>query len=248
MIAHSFQASSSTYEKSATIQKEISRHLINLLKNCDNIDYSRVLEIGCCTGVLTELLCTTGEINTLFVNDIVPGFCSSTAERVVKRVGHVQLLPGDIEELDLPRNLDLVISSSTFQWMNNLEDLFNKIHGSLTNKGYLVFSIFGSGTMQEISTLTGQGLQYHTRDELYEMLGERFTLITSDNQRKCLYFNSVRGVLRHIRETGVGGLGRRKLNREKLRVFEKEYRERFLTKTGLPTTYDSNFIVARKKT
>ena len=71
------------------------------------------------------------EINTIYLNDIVHEFCTITGERIAGRVGQVEGLPGDIEKLALPGNLDLVVSSATFQWMSDLPTLLKKIHGAL---------------------------------------------------------------------------------------------------------------------
>ena len=109
LIADSFRASAATYDDNATVQKEISRQLINFLRTCDFIDYSRVLEIGCCTGILTELLVESREIDTIFLNDIVQEFCATTGERIANRVGQVVCMAGDIEKCALPANLGLVI-------------------------------------------------------------------------------------------------------------------------------------------
>ena len=247
LIADSFKASAATYEEHATVQKEISRQLINFLQSCDFINYSRVLEIGCCTGILTELLVECRKINTIYLNDIVEEFCITTGERITDRVGRVEHMAGDIEQCALPGNLGLVISSATFQWMADLPALFRQIHRALHDEGYLVFSIFGPGTMGEISALTGRSLQYHSRDNLTEMLDDYFRISSLQSEVKRIYFPTVRAVLQHVRQTGVGGIGRSKWMPGKYKEFEKQYKKRFTTDKGLPVTYSSTFVVAKKK-
>lgn len=247
LIADSFKASAATYEENATVQKEISRKLIGFLQDVDSIDYSRVLEIGCCTGLLTELLVGIKEINTIFLNDIVQEFCAATGERIAKRVGRVEPLPGDIEKCPLPGDLGLVISSATFQWMSDLPTLFRRIHSALRDEGYLVFSIFGPGTMEEISALTGRSLKYHTRDDLTEMLHDHFRISSMRSEVRKIYFPTVRAVLQHVRQTGVGGVGRTKWLPGKYKEFEKQYNTRFASDMGLSVTYASTFVVAKKK-
>ena len=247
LIADSFRASAATYEENATVQKEISRHLALFLQGCDRLNSSRVLEIGCCTGILTELLVEILDIETIFLNDIVREFCTITSGRIANRVGCVESLPGDIEKCALPDNLDLVVSSATFQWMADLPALFTKIHRALRDEGYLVFSIFGPGTMGEISALTGRSLPYHAEEEIDRMLQGNFRVISLQNARKVIYFPTVMAVLQHIRQTGVGGLGRSKWLPGKFKEFERQYRLRFATDNGLPVTYASTFVVAVKK-
>ena len=247
LIADSFRASGSTYEENAAVQKKISRQLVKLLKDIDSINYSRVLEIGCCTGILTDSLVGIGPINKIYLNDIVEEFCSISAERIGGRVDQLELLPGDIEKCLLPVELSLVVSSATLQWMVNLPALLEKIHGSLSCGGYLVFSLFGPGTMQEISSLTGRSLHYNSSQELRDMLTAHFQLVSIKSDSHKLYFQSVREVLQHIRQTGVGGLGRSKWLPGRFKEFERQYRSRYVSDKGLPLSYASTFVVARKK-
>ncbi|MCP4338903.1 MAG: methyltransferase domain-containing protein [Desulfobulbaceae bacterium] len=247
LIADSFRASAATYDDNAIVQNEISRQLINFLQACDFINYSRVLEIGCCTGILTELLVENRDISTIYLNDIVPEFCAVTGGRIAKHVDQVERLPGDIEKCVLPGNLGLVISSATFQWMSDLPGLFRQIHSALRDDGYLVFSIFSPGTMAEMSELTGRSLQYHSRENLTEMLHNNFRVTSLQSGTKRIYFPTVRAVLQHIRQTGVGGIRRTKWLPGKYKEFEKQYKRRFGTDEGLPVTYSSTFVVAKKK-
>ena len=247
LIAESFKASADSYEKNAVVQKGIGRKLLKYLKNIDSIDYLRVLEIGCCTGILTEQLVGIGKINTIYLNDIVPEFCSATGTRVAERVEKVEFIPGDIERCPLPTDLGLIVSSATFQWMSDLPVLFGKIHSALHDKGYLVFSIFGPGTMREISDLTGRSLQYVSEEKLSEMLCDTFHIKLLQSETEQMYFSTVREVLKHIRQTGVGGVGRSKWMPGKFKEFEKQYNKHFRSDKGLSVTYASTFVVAQKK-
>lgn len=246
LVASSFEASASTYEASAIVQKEISGQLVRILERHGIVDYRRAFEIGCATGVLTRLICALGSIETLYVNDIVKEFCSTTRKRVMENTGYVEMLPGDIEGIQLPTQLDLVISSSTFQWMSDLPGLFGKIHNSLKPNGHLAFTIFGPGTMAEIAEITGRSLQYHSNDALAAMLDGNYRITSMHTEKKCLYFPTVRAVLRHIQQTGVGGLGRAKWTKAKLIEFERQYAELFLSDLGVPVSYVSTFILAEK--
>ncbi len=247
LIAESFKASAETYENNAFVQQGIGRKLVRYLQDIDSIDYKKVLEIGCCTGILTEHLVGINKINTLYLNDIVPEFCSTTSIRVAERVGRVELMPGDIEKCPLPVDLGLIVSSATFQWISDLPALIGKIHGALHDNGYLVFSIFGPGTMREISELTGRSLQYFSEANLSEMLHDIFHIKLLQSETEQIYFPTVREVLKHIRQTGVGGVGRSKWMPGKFKVFEKQYLNRFSSDKGLSVTYASTFVVARKK-
>lgn len=247
LVASCFKASATTYEESAIVQKDISRNLISILQGFTDIGYSRVLEIGCCTGILTEMLCDSAVINTLFINDLVPDYCAYCKERIVKRVHAVESHPGDIERVTLPGELDLIISSSTLQWMADLPGLVRKISVALNHVGHLAFAIFSPGTMGEINALTGRGLRYHTNEELTAMLAGDFNVLTLHSEKMQIFFPSLREVLQHIRQTGVGGLQKMRWNLRELLDFERRYTAQFVTGDGFPVTYMSTFVVAEKK-
>ncbi len=246
-IASCFEASAATYGKSAQVQKEISAQLIDFLGRYEDIHFSNVLEIGCCTGILTELLCDTTRIDTLYLNDIVNKFCMETGRNTKDKVGCLKTLSGDIETLSLPENLDLVISSSTFQWIEDLARLLRNIHQSLKAGGYVAFSLFSPGTMAEIAEITGNSLYYHSNEALTQMVENGFDIVCNHTEKKCIYFTTVMGVLRHIQETGVGGITRQTWTKKKHREFENRYMTSYGSTKGIPVSYVSSFIIARKK-
>ena len=101
--------------------------------------------------------------------------------------------------------------------------------------------------MQEISSLTGRCLQYHSPVRLTEMVEENFNILTMHNEIRQIYFPNVRSVLQHIRRTGVGGLGRTKWMPGRYKEFEKQYTSIFASEKGYPVTYASTFVVAKVK-
>jgi len=72
-------------------------------------------------------------------------------------------------------------------------------------------------------------------------------VISMHSESRCLFFPSVRAVLRHIRQTGVGGVDRERWNLGQLKEFERRYVEQFSSDDGLPLTYISTFVIAEKK-
>lgn len=248
LVEESFRASGPTYEEKAVVQKVISRQLVTYLGASARRTFNKAIEIGCCTGYLTEFLCHRFGVKEIYVNDLVSDFCYQTCQRL--QVSDCTLnplaLPGDIEAIELPLGVDLVVSSSTLQWMNDLTGLLDRIHASLNKDGYIAFSIFGNGTMKEIGELSGRGLQYRSRKYLQKILMARFNLELFTTEVQTLHFPSVRAILRHIQQTGVGGVGKARWTRSKLEKFEMDYQDRFGSEKGLPVSYRSHYIVATK--
>jgi len=250
-VAASFLASSETYEEHAVVQKTVSLHLLSLLENIlpkGRQAFPGVLEIGCCTGFLTEKLVRKFSIDTIHLNDLVRDFCLVSASRIGAAVGKTEILAGDIEDCSLPDNLNLVISSSTLQWMTDLPLLIERLFQALAPQGFCAFSIFGPGTMKEIGQLTGRCLHYRSMADVCGIVSEKFVILAADQEEHALYFPSVRGVLRHIKATGVSGVNQReRWTSSRFRQFEQEYVRQFGSDAGLPVTYESIYVVAQKK-
>lgn len=247
LVSARFRRGMATYDEAAQVQKGVGDCLVSEIADYPDINFGKVLEIGCCTGSMTHTLCSRYSVHELWLNDLVPECCERAATRVESLVGRIEAMPGDIESLFLPTKFDLVISSSTFQWLHHLKNCLTKISGSLQDGGYLVFSMFGPGTMSQLKQLTGVGLCYPEAAEIEDMLKENFILRKFISSRYRIYFDTSRDVLRHIQQTGVGGAGSFRWTPGKLKKFEKEYRERFGEEQGLPLDYVSFAAVAKKR-
>ncbi len=248
-VAQAFLRGKDTYDSQARIQRQVSSRLLEKLHAYRRISYGRVLEIGCCTGMLTEMLLRFFPVEKLYVNDLVPDFHQDVVNRL-DGMGGFELIPlyGDVETLELPDSLDLVISSATFQWLADLGRFFARVAASLTESGYLAFSIFGPGTLSEFRQITGIGLEYTAVGAILELLETHFQIEEEETRKDQLYFATPRDVLRHMQATGVGGVRRHRWTPGTLRDFEERYLEEFGTASGVPVSYFSSYIVASRKT
>lgn len=247
-IAHCFRQAMASYDCHATVQRQVSDRLLALAGQVPSISYERVLEIGCCTGMLTQMLCRQQRVGTLFLNDLVPDFAAPVMARIPgDRMPHLEPLFGDIETIQLPDRLTLAISSATFQWLADLPGFLQRLARVLGEDGFLAFSIFGPGTLSEFTELTGVGLDYRSPEQIVGLLERDFVLEQMVNDRDRLWLPTPRDVLRHLRVTGVGGVRDYRWTKSLLRVFEQEYQTRFGTPDGVPMTYASSCFIARKK-
>jgi malonyl-CoA O-methyltransferase len=249
IIARSFSRGKTTYDQNAKIQQRVSWKLVKKLSKYPEINPANALEIGCCTGTLTELLLSSCRVEKLYLNDLVSSFYDDVTKRLIG-CKDVDIIPmfGDIEKLPLPENLDLVISSATFQWLTNLESLFVRIAGALSDQGFLAYSIFGPGTLREFRDITNIGLQYSAVGTILDMMDQYFHIEEEETVKDQLFFSSRRDILRHLQATGVSGVKDYRWTPGKLREFENEYADRFGTASGIPVTYVSSYVIASKKT
>ncbi len=247
-IARCFLRSLQSYDAAAQVQNKLAERLMRSLQSMPDATFNSVLEIGCCTGTLTEKLCIERPVQKLYCNDLVPE-CEEFLQNRLAGSCSVQFLPcfGDIEELPLPSRLSLVISGATFQWLSDPQAFIKRLGSELESGSCLAFSLFGPGTLREFSSLTGVELEYVADDALTETLDADFEILHYEKFLDTLFFPTVREILVHIRDTGVGGVSEYKWNKESLQDFEKGYRESFATEGGLPVSYSSSCFMARRR-
>lgn len=254
-VARCFRQALSTYDRHATVQREVGIRLLELAELIPSISFERVLEIGCCTGLLTRMLCQRQRVKTLFLNDLVPEFLEQIRIALDDEPGPT-LHPwfGDIEQIPLPEDLSLVLSSSTFQWLPDLPLVLTRLSQVLRPGGYLVFSCFGPGTLREVTELTGVGLDYRSAEQIKAMLVRNFMVEFMTTEQDRIVLATPRDVLHHLRHSGVGGIRDFRWTRSGLKEFEREYRNRFGLAGrdngeagGVPLTYTSIYGLARKK-
>ncbi len=246
-VSARFARSITSYETEAQVQHQVSRSLVDKLDDYPDINYGRLLEIGSCTGRMTEQLCLQKKIDTFYVNDLVENLARHATGRISPLVKKAIVLPGNIEEVALPESLDLIISSSTFQWLIDYSRCIRKFSEALNDKGYLAFSMFREGTLRQIRMLTGIGLDYLSDQDLARGLAPHFEILDSQTMTGTSYFDTPRDVLRHIQATGVSGVAPFSWTKSRLKLFEADYHETFGEEKGMPLDYVSTLIIARKK-
>jgi malonyl-ACP O-methyltransferase BioC len=246
-IRQRFARAAATYDRQAVVQQGVAERLLQLLARHMGEPPRRVLEIGCCTGILTAGLTSQYPgITDLYVNDLVPQFESLVAARVPPGV-RLEFIAGDIEALPLPDSLDLVISSSTLHWLENLPGLLDRLHARMARHATLCFSIYGPGNLWELRELTGIGLDYHSLAELRQMVGQRFTVLSCEEEQITHHCPDPLALLLHLRQTGVNALATEPWSRPRLGDFIRQYERRFGDRAGVTLTYHPVYCLAHKE-
>ncbi|PKQ60334.1 malonyl-[acyl-carrier protein] O-methyltransferase BioC [Labilibaculum filiforme] len=242
-VQKGFVKSIETYRKHAIVQEAIASRLINELLRQPKKHFPRVLEIGCGPAVLTEKFFQKFNADLYYANDIVKEYAN-----ILKSIhSDIQFLGGDIEAMELPQNMNLIISSSTFQWFNNLDEFLTKIHKALQVDGLLVFSTFGPDNFREIREVNGKGLNYLSFGKLERLLSEKFEILWSDKETITRFFSNPLGVLAHMKQTGVNGIPGKAWTKTDLKNFNEDYQDLFGTDLGVPLTYQPLYFIAKPK-
>lgn len=242
-IRHRFQSALKTYDQHATAQQEIHKHLIELLGGTWS-EFERVLEIGCGTGGLTGKLSPIIQTKEWILNDLCKE-CEDFIPKEIKPKAH--FLCGDAEKIDFPGKYDLIISSSVIQWFTNPKAFIKKMHSLLNQQGWILFSTFAPDNMFEIKTITGKGLNYLSLQEWETTLNKSFEILHAEEGKITLFFDTPLEVLHHIKATGVNATGGEFWNRNKIKIFEKEYSQRYTVEKKVSLTYRPLYLLAQKK-
>ncbi len=248
LIRRRFAKYLAAYDALAVVQRQIAATLAGHFSATASERFERTLEVGCGTGFFTDELLKISEIGTLFLNDLVPEAPGAVAARRAKAGAprRFDLLPGDAEQIALPNGLDLVASTSTVQWFNDLDAFFVRVAAALKPGGRFVFNTFGPENLYQVKALTGNGLTYFSEDELRTMLEKHFTVTDLRRETIRQAFDTPFDVLRHLQQTGVTATGEFRWTPGKLRAFEREYADRYSADNQVFLDWDVVYVMARK--
>jgi malonyl-CoA O-methyltransferase len=189
-----FNKAYSTYDDHAIIQKIVATNLIKLITN---ENYYSVLELGCGTGIFTEKLYKNIKFKHLDLNDIF------NVSDYIKKFPYRNLILGDMNDLILDK-YSLIVSSSSFQWIENFPRLIKKLSHSSKK---IVFSMYISGNLKEIKEHFGIELDYLSTKEIKKILKKYFIIKEAKEEEFVLEFVSPLDLLKHLKYTGVTGVG-----------------------------------------
>lgn len=148
-IRRAFDRAADSYDAAAVLQKEVCHRLL------DKLDYIKLspqlmLDAGVGTGEAVVPLMKRYKKSQLVALDL-------SERMLVKALGHgsllrkPQLVCADIEHLPFRENsFDLVFSSLSLQWCNDLQATLRDLLRVLKPDGLLMFSSFGPDTLKEL--------------------------------------------------------------------------------------------------
>lgn len=233
LIQKRFSKNLETYNDNAKIQKKMAEHLMQLLPKTN---FNDILEIGCGTGVLTELAFNNLIFENYTANDIVEG-----CEKYVKKISsEINFIPADIEKFlkNNSNKYDLILSNAVFQWIENYEAFINLLLTKLNSNGILLFSTFGIHNFSEIKQVLGKTLPYIKIADYKNLL--KNTKHTIEEEIYTLSFKTPIDILKHIKLTGANAIDETKWTKTDMQNFESKYRK--ICPDSLTLTYNPVYI------
>ncbi|MDR1594008.1 MAG: malonyl-ACP O-methyltransferase BioC [Prevotellaceae bacterium] len=246
LIKCKFSKSTETYDDNAYAQKEIATKLAALISALYLHTPKTIFEIGCGTGLLTKNIIPLFPDAYYYLNDI-----NEKVELLVNTLfpkNNFMFIGGNAQSIDFPAGIDLIVSSSTLQWFDNLNVFVKKAHRSLSTEGYMFLSTFGKNNLKEIREITGTGLEYSSPDILRSLFSQDFEVLHLYEEEIPVSFNSSTEILSHFRKTGVNancsGIMR---TQSGLRSFCNKYDKMFSDGTKVILTYNPVYLVLKNK-
>lgn len=251
-IALRFAQAGQSYPEQAIVQRKIARHLSDLIAQYTVDQHDKVFEIGCGSGNLTQLLMQKLHIKDLILNDLYMDVQQHFSLTNAVNKPQVNWLIGDIEQLEFPNNLNMIVSSSVLQWVNDLDAILDQAFRHLTPQAELCFSSFGPHNLREIKSLTGQGLNYLSIEDLQARLQKNgFEILHLSEQIEQMTFTHPKQVLQHLKATGVTATAAYfRWTKQSLIDFYQNYQQfSYVDETGIlqyRLTYHPIYCIARR--
>ena len=199
------------YDDYAEVQKEVANNFIKFLKENEIEKEKNIFEIGCGTGIFTQKFILEFYPKKIFLNDIYD------VTKYIRKIKYDDFLVGNIEKIAFPKNIDMVISSSVFQWIEDLPKLIKKISSETKE---LCFSIYVQGNLKEIKDYFDIFLNYYSAYEILEILQKNFKNVKFKEEKITKSFETPLLALKHLKNTGVTGL--KKTSITKVKSYDKK--------------------------
>lgn len=256
-VRNSFHRQATDYDAHAVVQCRVVDRVVDLLQK-EEVLPGRLLDIGAGTGRLLAKLTDIYPKAVAVGADLALGMCRTASSNLAPK--QVQLVNADAEKLPFATGcFDLVLSTSTYQWLPSLDLAFAEACRVLAPGGLFVFALFGEKTLFELrdsyrSVLNGCADRSHTFLSAQEVLAAMecagFQGAAVSSELEVELHDDVPDLLRSLKRIGAGstapaagkGLSERRVMLEMMET----YRSKYGSEDGIPATYEVVYGVGRK--
>lgn len=144
-VKESFQRAALTYEAHAFLQKKAANDLFDFALPYFCFSPQSLLEVGCGTGFLSELIAAKWPQSALTLVDLAPAMIELCREKMGSRIGHYLIGDGENDTFK-GAPFDLIFSNLTFQWFYDIQKGIANLWDQTQN---LAFSTLVSGSFDE---------------------------------------------------------------------------------------------------
>ncbi|WP_068774936.1 methyltransferase domain-containing protein [Paenibacillus sp. FJAT-26967] len=188
------RSAAGAYDIHARVQSMMAKRLadsVALLTDESEMTELRILEVGCGTGSLTEILDEKWPCSCITAVDVSPAMIEAAERRMLRTAGdnllrrgsrrdNMRFVQADIEmwaEQAPAGSFDLILSNACFQWLREPASTLRHLRRLLSPGGFLAFATFGPDTFRELHESFDQayravgrapqrhGLSFQTRED-----------------------------------------------------------------------------------
>lgn len=260
-VRRSFDSQAHEYDRHAIVQKRVLERFLRLLPS--GVNPVSLLDIGSGTGALLQKLVGRYPAAELVGLDMAYGMGVTARERLADN-RRVSFITADAERLPfVDAAFDLVVSTSTFQWLETLDTAFTQISRILKPGGRFCFALFGAKTLFELREsyrAAEKSLGHMAADRTHRfkgvddvapaipLAGLEAEYLTSELEVEI--HQDVPHLLRCIRQIGAGNaapaVGRGFAERRVMLDMMELYRREYGRVDGIPATYEVIYGIGRK--
>jgi malonyl-CoA O-methyltransferase len=254
-VRTAFSRSAAAYDARASVQRTVRERVLALVAELAP-HARRALDVGAGTGALLARLAAARPTLAVAAVDLAPGMCAATRAAVPRAM----VASGDAELLPFRSGtFDLVVSTSTLQWLPHLGPALVEARRVLAPGGVLCAALFGADTLRELRDAwrAAAGAEAGGRTHAFAGKAHLEAALAASGlrtravveERLVEWHPDARAVLRSLKEIGASsavpgrsGLGGRRATLEMLRRYDAAHR----TARGVPATYHVLVAVAER--
>lgn len=253
-VASSFSRAAPSYDSVARLQRAVGEELFHQLGDLAPASGQRLLDLGSGTGYFTERLAQRLAPGHILGLDLAEGMLQFS--RRERAPGPVWLC-ADAEQLPLAdASIDLVFSSLSFQWCEQLPKALAEVQRVLRPGGQLVFSTLGPRTLWELKSAwqavdgyvhVNRFMPLHSVHQALEMAG--LEPLSWRRDERVLRYRRMAELTRELKALGAHNVNRGQpeglTGRHKIQALKAAY-ETYRQAGLLPATYEVFYCRAHK--
>ena len=151
-VKDSFDQGADCYDKHSSIQKEISKNLLDLFFNeiKEKKEGFSLLELGCGTGFCSKKISENVSLTRIHLLDISNNMIKKSKIRFKNQ--NVSFFKNDFDFFDNFENYNLIVSNMSLHWSKDFLKLIKKILSSIKNNSILLLSFPNSRSFDNLKT------------------------------------------------------------------------------------------------
>lgn len=247
-VAVNFGRAARNYEKHAVLQKMVGERLLERL-DLVRISPERIVDIGAGTGTTARALADRYKTAKIIQVDLTPGMLQQSRSRSSRLFSRQRYICADAENLPLASGKsDLVFSSLTYQWCNDLDRAFSEAGRILLPGGLFLFATLGPDTLKELRTSWSEvddAVHVNTFFDMHDigdaLVRTGMTSVVMDTENIVMTYPDCYALMHDLKKIGAlnADTTRQKglTGKNKIRLLVNAY-EKFRKNNELPATYE----------